>query len=296
MAASLLDPAFVRKLEALRRVLVSSARSGGAGEHAARRRGSSAEFLDHRRYEPGDDPRHIDWLAFARTREAVTKLYRAEEDTLLRLVIDASASLGFGDPPKLALAQRLAAALAYLALAGGGRTEVRVARSTGNDVPLVRASPVRRGRAAFASVCQELERIQAFGGTGLAEAVRTLVAQSARPGILCLISDFFDETPVTNALGRARAAGHDVILIQVLDSAELDPDFEGDVSLEDAETNETLDVSLDAAALEAYRARLEALFTELGTWARRNGAVYVRLSTAQDPWGAIHRILGRATV
>src|SRR5690606_1392201 len=155
MTASLLDPACLRRREALRRSLVSSVRSGGAGERAARRRGASAEFLDHRRYEPGDDPRHIHWAAFARTRETVTKLYRAEEDTVLRLVLDASASLGFGDPPKLAVARRLAAALAYLSLAGGGRTELRIARSTSDGVPLVRAGPVRRGRAAFAPVCRE---------------------------------------------------------------------------------------------------------------------------------------------
>ncbi len=295
MTASLLAPAYLRRHEPLRRTLVSAVRSRGAGPRAARRPGASAEFLDHRRYEPGDDPRHIHWAAFARTRETVTKLYRAEEDTVLRLVLDASASLGFGDPPKLAVARRLAAALAYLSLAGGGRTELRIARSTSDGVPLVRAGPVRRGRAAFAPVCRELERVEASGGTDLAAAVQTLLAQTTHPGLLCLISDFLDDNPVTPAVGRARAAGHDVILIQVLDSAELDPDFEGDFSLEDAETSETLDVSLDATALEAYRARLHALFAELGTWARKNGAVYVRLSTADDPWGAIRRILGRAT-
>ncbi len=97
-AAGLLDPAFVRELEALRRRLEIRARSGGGGEHLARRKGSSAEFQEHRAYAPGDDMRRIDWAAYARTGEPVLKLFRAEEDVIARLVVDGSASLGFGEP------------------------------------------------------------------------------------------------------------------------------------------------------------------------------------------------------
>ncbi len=60
---SILDPEFVRELEALRRRLEIRARSGAAGEHAAKRRGGAAEFQEHRYYEPGDDLRRVDWLA-----------------------------------------------------------------------------------------------------------------------------------------------------------------------------------------------------------------------------------------
>ena len=70
-ARSLLDPAFVRELEALRRRLAVTVRSGAAGERASQRRGGSAEFLDHRPYAPGDDLRRVDWAAFARTGEPV---------------------------------------------------------------------------------------------------------------------------------------------------------------------------------------------------------------------------------
>src|SRR5215470_7745127 len=94
----LLDPAFARELEALRRRMQIRARSGGGGEHIAKRRGGSAEFLEHRPYTPGDDLRRMDWLAFARTGEPVLKLFRAEEDVVVRLVVDASASLDWPAP------------------------------------------------------------------------------------------------------------------------------------------------------------------------------------------------------
>src|SRR5262252_6800194 len=93
-ASALLDPAFARELEALRRRMQVRARSGSGGDHTAKRRGSSAEFLEHRPYAPGDDLRRIDWLAFARTGEPVFKLFRAEEDVVVRMIVDASASLG----------------------------------------------------------------------------------------------------------------------------------------------------------------------------------------------------------
>src|ERR1700760_3055758 len=125
---ALLDPAFVRELEALRRRLAVLVQSGAGGERVSRRRGSSAEFQDHRPYAPGDDLRRVDWAAFARTGEPVLKLFRAEEDSLLRLLLDASASRGFGAPKKLDVARRVAAAIGYLALANGQRAQVLVAR------------------------------------------------------------------------------------------------------------------------------------------------------------------------
>src|SRR5690349_12338631 len=130
MTSALLDSEFLRELEVLRRRLESRARSGGLGDGASPRRGGSAEFQEHRPYAPGDDPRRIDWLAYARSGLPVTKLFRAEEDTVVRLLLDASASLDFGNPTKIETSKRLAAAVAYLTLCAGHRAELSVARET----------------------------------------------------------------------------------------------------------------------------------------------------------------------
>jgi uncharacterized protein (DUF58 family) len=126
---SLLDADFVRELGLLRRRLKVDVRSGGAGERLARRRGGSAEFQEHRPYAPGDDLRRIDWLAFARSGVPVVKTFRAEEDVVVRLLVDASASLDFGNPRKIEVSRRIAAAVAYLALAESERVQVLVARA-----------------------------------------------------------------------------------------------------------------------------------------------------------------------
>lgn len=292
-ARDLLDPEFVRELEALRRRLDIRARSGAAGEHAAKRRGGSAEFQEHRAYEPGDDLRRVDWLAYARTGQPVVKLFRAEEDTVVRLLLDASASLDFGDPPKIEVARRLAAAFGYMALAGSQRAQVLVAGARPEATGLSRASNARRGRGGLAALLRDLGRDEPSGRVDLARAIDDVMARSSRPGMLVVLSDFFDAGPVTAALGRARAAGHDVALVQVVDRAEIQPNYEGDFSLVDAETGATVEVTMDPGAIEAYVLRFAGLVEELRGWARKHGASYVRATTDEALEGVVRRFVSR---
>jgi uncharacterized protein (DUF58 family) len=294
MSAPLLGAEFLRELEILKRRLDIQARSGSAGERAAPRRGGSAEFQEHRPYEPGDDLRRIDWLAFARTGQPVTKLFRAEEDAVVRLVLDASASLDYGTPTKLETAKRVAAAAGYLALASGQRAELAVARvEAGSQLPLARNARPRRGRAAVSALLRELSRVTPGGSTNLAGALRALVESSARPGLVVLISDFLDPGPVLAALGQVRAAGHDLALVQVLDPTELDPELEGDLSLVDAESETSVEVTADGAAIEAYLLRIAGLIEELRGFCRRHGASYVR-TTGEDLTLVMRRFVARS--
>lgn len=295
MSAPLLSPEFLRELELFKRRLEIQARSGELGERAAPRRGGSAEFQEHRVYEPGDDPRRIDWLAYARTGQPVTKLFRSEEDAVVRLVLDASASQDFGSPSKHETAQRLSAAIGAVALSSGQRVELALAREReGRADALERRGRRKRGRSGTAELVREIARVTPEGRADLARAVRRVVESSTRPGFLVLLSDFLDEGPVTSALGMARAAGHDVALVQVVDPTELEPDFEGDFSLVDAETNATVEVTMDAAAVDAYLLRVAGLAEELRAWARRHGATYVRARTDEPLLDVLRRFVKRS--
>jgi uncharacterized protein (DUF58 family) len=289
MSGTLLDPAFTRELEALRRRLRVKARSGAGGDHVASRRGSSAEFLEHRPYAPGDDLRRMDWLAFARTGEPVLKLFRAEEDVVVRIVVDASASLDMGDPPKLQVAKRVAAAIGYMALASSERAQVLAAGDG-----LVRMREPLRGRGALAKLLRELDTIVPERGTNLASAIDGVVLRSARPGMLVVVSDFFDAGAFDAALGRAASAGHDLAMVQVLSPEELEPPWDGDLALEDAETGDVLEVTLDARAVEAYLARLGGLVALLRATAKKLGGTYVRLPTVEPLLEAVRRFVARA--
>jgi uncharacterized protein (DUF58 family) len=287
--SGLLDPSFTRELEALRRRLSIRARSGGGGERVAGRRGSSAEFLEHRPYAPGDDLRRVDWLAFARTGEPVLKLFRAEEDVVVRLVLDASASLDSGDPSKLTVAKRLGAAVGYMALASSERAQVVVAGDG-----LVRVNEPVRGRGSLARLLRELDVAAREGGTDLASAIDGTVLRASRPGMLVVLSDYFDTGPFEAALGRAASAGHDVAMLQVLCPEDLDPPWEGDLALEDAETHEVLDVTLDDQARDAYLRRLHGLLGALRATARKLRATYVLTTTTQPLLDPVKRLVERA--
>jgi len=288
--SGLLDPDFVRELSLLRRRLDLDVRSGGAGEHAAKRRGGSAEFQEHRAYAPGDDLRRIDWLAFARSGGPVVKTFRAEEDVVVRLLLDASASLDFGNPKKIEVSRRIAAALAYLALGDSERVQVLVTGQATTRGLAVVGEP-RRGRGALHRLLRELSHIEARGQTSLPAALRAIAERALRPGLLVVLSDFFDPGPVTEELSRLRAQGHALALVQVLSRMELEPSFEGDLGLIDAETQLELEVSMDAAAVEAYLARVTGLVQELRDAARRLGGRYVRVVTDEPLETPLRRIV-----
>jgi uncharacterized protein (DUF58 family) len=287
--SELLGADFVRELEVLRRRLEIRARSGAAGEHVAKRRGGASEFQEHRPYAPGDDLRRIDWAAYARTDEPVLKLFRAEEDVVARIVCDASGSLGYGQPPKLDTARRIAAAIGYMTLARSERAQLFVA---GEGV--TRENSPARGRGGLPALLRALDAVDAKGGTDLGRAVNRVVARSTRPGMLVIISDFFDPGPVTSALGRAVKNGHDVVLVQVVAPDEIEPSFEGDWALEDIETGQTVEVTMDSAAIEAYVLRFAGLCEELRAWARRHGAAYIRVRTDEPLEAAARRFVARS--
>lgn len=287
--ATLLDASFVRELEALRRRLLIRARSGASGEHLARRRGGSAEFHEHRPYAVGDDLRRIDWAAYARSGEPVVKIFRSEEDVVARLVVDASASLGHGTPSKLDVARRLAAAIGYMTLASSERAQLVV---VGDG--LEREHAPGRGRSGLPALLRQLDALRATGRTDLSRALDAVLRRCPRPGLLVLLSDFLDPGPMLSSLHRAVAAGHDVALLHVATPEEVEPTFDDDVTLEDAETGETLDVTMDSGAIEAYVLRFAGLCEELRGWARAHGASYVRVRTDSPLDEAVRRVVARS--
>jgi hypothetical protein len=132
------------------------------------------------------------------------------------------------------------------------------------------------------------------GTTDLGGALRAVVEAAPRPGLLVVVSDFLDAGPVTSALTLCRASGHDLALVQILDPSELDPELEGDLSLVDAETGQTLEVTADPAAIEAYLLRIAGLAEELRSFARRTGATYVRATTDESLLAIVRRFVSRS--
>jgi hypothetical protein len=120
-----------------------------------------------------------------------------------------------------------------------------------------------------------------------------VIQRSTRPGMLVVLSDFLDPGPVTGSLARAAQAGHDVVLAHVVAPDEIEPSWEGDWALEDAETGQVVEVTMDAGAIEAYALRFAGLCDELRSWAKKYRATYVRVRTDEALEGAVRRIVAR---
>jgi uncharacterized protein (DUF58 family) len=267
--SSLLSPDFLRRLARLRLAVRRRFAGAASGARRSRNKGSSAEFSEHRPYFPGDDVRRIDWNAYARLEELVLRLYVAEEDLSLYLLVDTSASLGLGSPAKLDVAKRLAAGLGYVGLSGSERVAVMPFAAR-----LGAPFPPTRGRRRIGAMLAYLDALTPSGGTDLGRTVDEFLSRSPRPGLVVVVSDFLDPGGFTRPLDRLVGEKHEPVIFQVLDREEIDPTPGGDLELVDSETGRTVSVSLDARAVRAYRARLDAFVGELAAYAKRRGLHY----------------------
>ncbi len=238
-----------------------------AGAHASRRYGSSLDFADYREYVVGDDPRWVDPNAYARLGRLLVRLFEAEDEAALRLVLDCSASMGFGG--KLDRGRQAAAALAAIAAAGGDRVRVLLAG------PTCDAGPWFRGAAALPQVEGRLLAAQPSGVGDLYAAVGRAYGEGPR-GPVVLLSDLLVET-WADTLRALAAGGGDRVLVHMLGRADLEPELDGDVRLADSETGAEVEVGLADEVLEAYRATAARWLDDVARECGRRGIAYARL-------------------
>ncbi len=276
----LLTPSLMARLERLQLVNRRRLAGGLAGEHRSPRHGSSLDFADFREYYPGDDLRRLDVSALARLDRLLIKLFDAEDDMTLRLLVDTSGSM---QGPKLQRARELAAALGFSAL-------IRRDLVTLHTFPASVAGPRFRGRGASTALFDHLARLEPGGTTGFSAAADRVLAQPGPAGLTVVISDLL--TPEWDAgISRLPARRGEFIVVHLLDPTDLDPQLAGDLELVDAETGERLEVSLSAQALEDYRSLASAWVDDVAQRVRATGGAYLRTMTDDDLESVL---LGRA--
>jgi uncharacterized protein (DUF58 family) len=269
------DEGFLRQLERLGLLMKQPARGGLKGGRRSTKHGQSVEFSDYRDYALGDDLRQLDWNVFARLERLFVKLFVEEEDVTVTFLIDASASMAYGRPEKLLFAKRAAAALGYIALAGEDRV---VVAALGGRVARRHAS--LRGSGRIFRLLSLLSAIEpADGQTDLVAAVRHAGAMLSGRGVVVLISDLLDPG-ADRAVRELAAQGSDLTVLHVLSPDELDPQMQGDLRLVDSETGAGVDVTVDLATVDAYKARLAAWQDGIAQVALKRRASYAPVSSA----------------
>ena len=268
------DEGFLRQLERLGVLMKQPARGGLKGGRRSVKRGQSVEFADYRDYALGDDLRQLDWNVYARLERLFVKLFVEEEDVTITFLLDASPSMAFGRPEKLLFAKRAIAALGYIALAGEDR--VVLTALTGRTA---RRQSGLRGAGRVFRLLGNLSAIQPTEGpTDLLASARHAGAQLSGRGVVVLLSDLLDPSS-ERVLRELAATGSELIVLHVLSPDELDPQLEGDLKLVDSESGERIDVTVDLATIDDYKARLAAWQGGLADLATKRRASYVPLSS-----------------
>jgi uncharacterized protein (DUF58 family) len=255
------------------------------GLHRSPDYGFSQEFAEYRAYSPGDDLRHVDWNVFARTDRAYLKRYRGETNTLLTLLLDASASMAYSSHSisKLDYSRYLAASLAYLGQhqrdAGGlivFDDEIR-----GYVHPSGRHGQLHR-------ILHAIEKAEPGTRTDYAKPFIHFQQLLSRRGIVVVISDFYEQpATIVKTVAPLRFRGNEVVLFHVLDPQELKPVLNGPALLVDMETDDAMEVSPEYTSRE-YRQRIDAHIEGLKAEAQKAGLGYF-LATTDRPLDAALR-------
>lgn len=278
-ARELLRPEVLARIRNLDLVARSVVEGFLIGMHRSPTFGFSQEFAEYRAYAEGDDPRFIDWNVFARSERMYIKRFLGDTNSHLMILADASASMGFGGPPvsKLRYAQFLAASLAFLATRQHDAVGCMIFDEKVRDY---RAPSTRAGR--LQSVLHCIDSAEARTGTKFDKPFEKFREQITRRGLVAVISDFYCDAE--NLLAGVRPLawqGQDVILFQVLDDQELEPDVGSNVLFEDLETGEAVEVAPDFLR-ETYPERMRAHIDSLADAAAGIGADHVLVRTSES--------------
>jgi uncharacterized protein (DUF58 family) len=265
---------FLAQLERLALLSRRTFRGAVKGERRSPRRGHSVEFCDYRAYGVGDDLRYVDWNIYGRLDRLHVKLFVDEEDLCLHLLVDASASMGFGEPAKLDYAVRLAAALGFVGLVRHERVGVGVLRERAAE-----GWPPARGRSQVPALLDFLADVRAAGATSLNEGLGGYAMRAREPGLAVVVSDLLDPQGFETGLRALLERRFDVHVVHVLTPDEVNPEVAGDLRLFDSETGEVRELTVDGEALREYRERLSQFLERAEAFCRRQEIGYHRIVT-----------------
>lgn len=275
---SLIDPQAlmsIRNLELRARTVVEGF---WTGIHRSPYHGFSVEFTEYRQYSPDDDLRYLDWRVYARSDRFFIKKFEDETNLRCYLLADRSASMAYGSRgySKADYAATLAATLAYfLYLQGDGVGLLTF------DAEVRDYLPARHRTGHLRHLMLALERAAVGTATQLAPPLRRIAEIVRRRGLIVLISDFLAplDRLETELMGLA-ACGHELVVFQLLDPAELTFDFGQAAMFEDLESGRTLFID-PAAARSEYLANLERHGAALQQCCQRLGASLHRIDIAR---------------
>jgi uncharacterized protein (DUF58 family) len=262
-----------------------------SGLHRSPLHGVSVEFASYREYAPGDDLRRLDWRAYARSNRHFVKQYEEESNLRATILLDASASMKYGEGPmtKYDYAATLAASLASLCVMQ--RDAVALSVFDNSERLFLRAAATH---AQLEKILDVLERARPERESDLGGVLSQIAEKIKRRGVVIVISDLLvDLDSFYKALGRLQHNGHEILIFQVLDDDEIELPFNDSVLFKDIEGAEQL-FAEPWAFRKAYKHAMEEFIDDVGQRCRSAGIDHLLLKTSDNLGMALsHYLHGR---
>jgi uncharacterized protein (DUF58 family) len=287
-----LDPAVLSRLGNLPLLARKPMLGSVSGRHRSPHRGSSIEFAEYRKYVAGDDPRRLDWRAYARSDRFYIKEFEADTNLRLVPVLDTSGSMRYptSGSSKLDYAKKLVATLAYLASRQGDAVGLMCAAQR-----LSRQIPPRRNPAHLRAIYDALSETRAAGDTGLVAALHEVAEQTPQRALVVIVSDLFvAPSELAVCFQHLRFRKHDVAVFHLLENAELAFDFDRPTRFLDLEGGTSLLIEPSVIRRE-YAAALHEYLRGLDAAVREAAIDYQRICVHESHGDVLARfLLGRA--
>lgn len=266
---------FIKALDRLQIILKKRIYADHQGAHQASHGGEGLVFRDFKAYSPGDDFRHIDWRIYARTDKFYIKRFEAERNLTVHILVDSSASMNFGSkghPTKFEYAAQVGLGFSYIAM----RNNERFNLSTFTEH--VSAFKPRKGVGNLAYLFDYMGEMRVEGKSSFLQSMEEYRKRITSKSFIVFISDFlYDLNEVEEILSRYRRS--QVYVIQVLDIQERDLNLQGDVILEDSETQTKMRTFMSMRLKNSYQQRLEEHIARLKDICEHNSASFISVST-----------------
>ncbi|WP_410764949.1 DUF58 domain-containing protein [Haloferax sp. DFSO60] len=248
----MIDPSFLDELDRFDTSLKRESTAPLQGDQRSRQVGGGLTFSDHRRYTHGDDPRRIDWKAYARTEELFIKRFEEERNLTVHVLLDTTASMDFGEGEHHKFEYGAKLGLGFCHLTADENNEYRFSL-IGDTADRIDTGESSRG--GVLRLVEQLNELTPGGDGDIQSSLETYADTIHSKSLVVVISDLlFDPDEI--ASGLAALAGNDVLVAQVLSPDELEPEASGEAIFEDPESDNTIQTYFGGAAARMYDKRL----------------------------------------
>lgn len=280
MSDSILTDSFFSRLETLSLNLKSNLTGYFGGKHLVNTYGQTVEFADFREYQLGDDIRRIDWNLYSRFEKYFLKLFTDERQMQVQIFVDVSASMGKDDKEKREYTIKTAAALGFLAVQSMDRLAFYIMNGEKAENPFGTIV----GKNSFFRAMKELEKTEFVDDCNIESCITNCSETGTNNGLTVIISDFFTENDWKKAIDYLVYKKRQVLLVQVLSPAELDPVYDGRIHLIDSESgdiedNKNMKLKINRAMQKAYVEALNDYLEEINSFCKKRGVGYFHVNT-----------------